>query len=137
MTRDDLQQWLDRYIEAWRTYDPAAIGDLFSEDAEYRYHPGDEPTRGREAIVGEWVKPAGNASSQDAPDTWAARYEAYAVDGNRAVSHGRTTYWTDATHQTVEHEYFNVFLMEFDADGRCSSFTEYFMKPRKQARPLE
>jgi uncharacterized protein (TIGR02246 family) len=136
MTRDDLQQWLDRYIEAWRTYDPAAIGDLFSEDAEYRYHPGDEPTRGREAIVGEWVKPAGNASSQDAPDTWAARYEAYAVDGNRAVSHGRTTYWTDATHQTVEHEYFNVFLMEFDADGRCSSFTEYFMKPRKQARPL-
>ena len=137
MTRDDLQKWLDRYVEAWRTYDPTAIADLFSEDAEYRYHPQDEPVRGREAIVDQWVAPVGNASGRDAPDTWAARYEAFAVDGNRAVSRGRTTYWTDASHQTVEHEYFNVFVMEFDAVGRCSSFTEYFMKPRKQARPLE
>jgi uncharacterized protein (TIGR02246 family) len=137
MTRDDVQDWLDRYVEAWRTYDRAAIADLFSEDAEYRYHPGDEPTRGREAIVDEWVAPVGNASGRDAADTWVARYEAFAVDGNRAVSRGQTTYWTDASHQTVEHEYFNVFLMEFDDAGRCRSFTEYFMKPRKQARPLE
>ena len=38
MTHDDVQAWLDRYIAAWQTYDPDAIGDLFSEDAEYRYH---------------------------------------------------------------------------------------------------
>ncbi|MEZ0240732.1 MAG: nuclear transport factor 2 family protein [Chloroflexota bacterium] len=137
MTRDDLQDWLDRYIAAWRSYDRVAIADLFSEDAEYRYHPGDEPTRGRETIVDEWVAPAGNASERDAPDTWAAQYEAFAVDGNRAVSRGRTTYWTDASHETVEHEYFNIFMMEFDGAGRCRSFTEYFMQPRKKARPLE
>ena len=27
--------WLNRYIEAWKSYDPQAIGDLFSEDAVY------------------------------------------------------------------------------------------------------
>ncbi len=43
MTHDDVQAWLDRYVDAWRTYDPAVIGDLFTEGAEYRYHPWDEP----------------------------------------------------------------------------------------------
>lgn len=31
MTHDDVQDWLDRYVVAWRTYDPAAIGELFAE----------------------------------------------------------------------------------------------------------
>ena len=31
-----FQRWLDAYVEAWRTYDPAGIGELFGEDAEYR-----------------------------------------------------------------------------------------------------
>lgn len=132
MTRDDLQQWLDRYIEAWRTYDEAAIGDLFSEDAEYRGHPQDEPVRGRAAIVADWLAPGGNSSGRDAPNTWEANYEAFAADGDRGVSRGTTTYWTDASHATVEHEYFNVFLMEFDAAGRCRSFTEHYVRPRKR-----
>jgi hypothetical protein len=29
-------------VDAWRTYDPAAIGTLFAEDATYAYHPYDE-----------------------------------------------------------------------------------------------
>ena len=46
MTHDQVQDWLDRYIAAWRSYDPAAIGDLFADDAAYRYHPwDDEPVR--------------------------------------------------------------------------------------------
>jgi hypothetical protein len=36
------QLWLDAYVRAWETYDPAAIGDLFTEDAEYRWHPWDD-----------------------------------------------------------------------------------------------
>ena len=45
MTRDDVPRWLDRYVEAWRSYDPDAIRALFSADAEYRYHPWDAPAR--------------------------------------------------------------------------------------------
>jgi hypothetical protein len=33
MTRDEVQDWLDRYVDAWRSYDADAIGELFSEDA--------------------------------------------------------------------------------------------------------
>ena len=28
----------------------------------------------------------------------------------------------------VDREYHNVFLCEFDEDGRCSSFTEHYMR---------
>ncbi len=55
LSHDDVQGWLDRYVEAWQSYDPGAIGDLFSADADYRYHPNDEPVRGRDAIVADYA----------------------------------------------------------------------------------
>jgi hypothetical protein len=33
--RDDVQAWIDAYVDAWRSYDPEAIGDLFSEGATH------------------------------------------------------------------------------------------------------
>ncbi len=125
MTRDDVQAWLDGYIDAWRTYDPERIGALFTHDAEYRYHPWDEPLRGRDAIVRSWVVPEGPASSRDEPGTYHARYEPYAVDGERAVAVGSTDYL--AADGSVERRYRNVFLLRFDEAGRCGSFTEWFM----------
>jgi hypothetical protein len=126
MTRDDVQRWLDRYVAAWKSYDEAEIADLFSADAEYRYHPWDEPVRGRDAIVDDWVTPDGNASSRDKPGTYDASYEAWAVDGTRAVAVGTSDYFTDATHSTRERRYHNTYLLEFDPDGRCRSFTENY-----------
>lgn len=125
MTHDDVQGWLDRYVAAWRTYDPAAIGDLFAEDAEYRYHPWDEPVRGRDAIVRDWVAPDGNASSRDEPDAWDARYEPYAVEGDRAVAIGRSRYLAQGGEP--ERTYHNCYLLEFDDEGRCRASTEFFV----------
>jgi ketosteroid isomerase-like protein len=126
MTHRDIQKWLDRYVAAWESYDPAAIGALFSEDAVYRYHPADEPLVGREAIVDSWVSPSGQASRRDDPGTYAAHYEPYAMEEGRAVAVGWSRYWTDAARDTEQATYDNCFLLEFDAAGRCSSFTEFF-----------
>lgn len=130
MTHDDVQHWLDRYVTAWKSYDGAAIRDLFSADAEYRYHPWDEPVRGRDAIVTDWIAPDGDASSRDAAGTYDASYEAWAVEGNRAVAVGMSDYFTDASRTKLDRRYHNVYLLEFDADGRCRSFTEYFIQQR-------
>lgn len=54
MERGAFQGWLDGYVDAWKTYDEGAIGELFSENARYRYHPWDERhavVSGRAAIV--------------------------------------------------------------------------------------
>jgi len=128
MTHDDVQAWLDRYIAAWATYDPDAVGDLFSEDVRYRYHPSDAGFVGREAIVRAWLEPSGDASSRDEPGTWEAHYEPFVVGGDRAVAVGYSRYFEDATKSTIRTTYDNAYLLEFDAAGRCRSFTEFFVE---------
>lgn len=118
MDHATVQSWLDRYVDAWRTYDAQAIGDLFTEDAEYRYHPWDAPVEGREAIVKDWL------DDPDEPGTWNARYAPYVVDGDKAVATGVSEYDEDGQHR----EYHNAFLLEFAPDGRARRFTEIFAK---------
>jgi hypothetical protein len=33
VTREQVQARLDAYVDPWRTYEPATIGELFSADA--------------------------------------------------------------------------------------------------------
>jgi ketosteroid isomerase-like protein len=115
MDRSTFQDWLDRYVAAWKSYDPEAIGSLFAEDATYRYHPYDEPVRGREAIAADWRE------EPDEPGTWEAVYEVLMVEGDRAVATGETRYDDGQT-------FSNLFVLEFDGDGRCREFTEWFME---------
>ena len=82
--------------------------------------PDDKVTvKGREAIVASWME------SPDDPSTWDARYQPYAVEGNRAVAVGWTRY--NAGDSEPEKLYHNVFLLEFGDDGRCSSFKEFYV----------
>lgn len=131
VTRESVTAWLEAYMHAWETYDPTEVGALFSENAEYRWHPYDEPEVGREAIVHAWLNPGGNASSRDVPGTFEGDLRPFVCNGNRAVAVGTCTYWTDATRSKVSRIYYNNWLLEFDDDGRCSSFTEYYMAPPK------
>jgi hypothetical protein len=117
MDHATVQDWLDRYIAAWRSYDREAIGDLFTTDATYQYHPWDEPVRGREAIVNEWTE------DQDDPDEWQASYAPFAVEGGRAVATG-TSIYDDG--KQPRREFHNVFLLDFAPDGRVSRFTEIY-----------
>jgi ketosteroid isomerase-like protein len=120
-----VTRWLTAYVDAWRSYDPGAIGDLFSADAVYRYHPWDEPTpshvRGRDAIVASWL------GDRDAPGSWTAEYRPWLVNGDRAVAVGVSRYLAPDG-STVEREYHNVFLLDFDREGRCREFEELYMK---------
>ena len=134
MTPDDVQAWLDRYIAAWAAYDHDAIGELFSEDARYRYHPSDEGFVGRDAIVRAWTEPTGDAGSRDEPGTWEAHYAPFVVSGSRAVAVGYSRYFDDATHARVLNTYDNAYLLEFDDGGRCRSFTEFFVERPEDRR---
>jgi ketosteroid isomerase-like protein len=128
-TKATVQAWLSAYARAWETYDPEAVGDLFSEDAIYFYHPFDEGVRGRLAIVASWV------DDKDPPGTYVGSYEPVAVDRNVAVAHGRSRYFTDASKTDLVRQYDNIFVMEFDDDGRCRSFREWYMRPPGQKEP--
>jgi ketosteroid isomerase-like protein len=128
MTREELQRWLDRYVEAWRSADREQIGDLFTNDVEYRFHPYDDPFGGREAVVDAWIGESDRdeASDPDEPGTWEARYSPFAIDGDVAVATGRSSY-RDEPGGEVKRVYHNCFVMRFGEDGRCREFTEWFM----------
>lgn len=122
--RDAAEAWVEAYVKAWLTYDPDAIADLFAEDAEYRYHPDSAPIVGRDEIVESWL------SDRDDPGTYHADYSVYALDGDRCVVTGVSTYFQDDTHETITAVYDNCFLVDFDDDGACRSFTEWFVERR-------
>ena len=116
---EELQAWLDAYVAAWRSYDRAAIGALFSEDASYAYYPYSEPIRGRDAIVANWL------DDRDAPGSWKAAYAPLMIAGERAIATGETTY-------ADGRRFSNLFVMRFDDDGRCSDFVEWFIEQPRE-----
>jgi SnoaL-like domain len=124
MDKAAVDRWLDAYVSAWKSYDPDEIGALFSEQVVYRYHPYDKPVEGREAVVESWLGEGDHegASSRDPAGTYDASYRAVAVDGDRAVATGSSTY-TDPP-----QAFDNCFVMRFDPDGRCCEFTEWYVK---------
>jgi len=129
MDRTAAQDWLDRYVSAWRSYDRDDIGDLFSEDVAYRYHPYDEPVRGRDAVVRSWLgaSDSDTASTRDAPGTFEAGYRPVAVDGDTVIATGTSTY-RERPDGPVAHVFDNCFVMLFDSAGRCRELTEYYIR---------
>lgn len=114
MTEEDLQQWLDRYVEAWRSYDTEQIAALFTEDATYAYKPWGEPLHGRDAIVADWL------DDPDPPGSWEASYRPFVVGDGVAVATGETRYADGKA-------FVNMFVVELDESGRCQRFVEWYM----------
>jgi ketosteroid isomerase-like protein len=123
------QAWLDRYVAAWLSYDADDIAALFAEDIVYRYHPYDDPIIGRNAVVASWLGEGNSddASTRDAPGTYAAQYTPVAVDGDVAVATGTSSY-RERPDGPIVRVYYNCFVMHFDPEGRCREFTEYYIK---------
>jgi ketosteroid isomerase-like protein len=129
VNRADAQAWLDRYVAAWLSYDVNDIAALFTEDVVYRYHPYDDPLVGREAVVASWLgeSDSEDASTRDAPGTYAARYEPVALDGDVVVATGTSTY-REQPEGPIVRIYDNCFVMRFAGEGRCKEFTEYYLR---------
>jgi len=111
---DDVEAWVDRYVQAWTTNDPQEIAALFTEDAVYYTAPHREPWSGREAIVREWL------AAKDEPGAWEFRYAPLAVAGDLAFVRGWTAY-------RGESSYSNLWVIRLAPYGRCSEFTEWWM----------
>lgn len=124
MERAEVARWLGDYVAAWKSYDRAEIEALFTEDAIYRYRPEGDEVRGRDAIVSSWFD-----DEADEQGTYEAAYEPYAVEDERAVAVGSSTYMQ--ADGSIRKIFDNCFLLRFAPDGRCAEFTEFFME-RKQ-----
>jgi hypothetical protein len=121
-----LESWIDAYVLAWVTNDAQAIGDLFAEDARYYTHPFREPWKGRDEIVRKWLE------HPDPPGSWNASYGPLAVNRNTGVVRGKTQYFKQDG--SLETEFANIYVIEFDEEGRATEFTEWFMEGNPEPR---
>ena len=120
MDEPTVAAWVERYVQAWETNDPAAIGDLFAEDALYYPTPDREPWRGRDGIVASWLE------RKDEPGTWDFRFQVLAVATDLAFVRGWTRYVEPPS------EFSNLWVIQLDAAGRCVEFTEWWMEHGQQ-----
>lgn len=116
MDHDSVRAWLEAYVAAWRSNDRAEVEALFTDDAEYRFYPSDEPLVGGAAIADQWV------SNPDDPSSWEAAYEPYVVTDDLVIAKGHSDYLLEGK------VYDNLFVLRFDGNGRCASFTDWYVK---------
>jgi uncharacterized protein (TIGR02246 family) len=119
-TRQAVDEWLVAYVRAWQRYDPADIGNLFTEDATW-WQPFGVRAQGRDRIVAEWMA----EQHLDEPGGYGGRYECIAVDGDLAVCHGRTEF-VDPTSGERRGRFDNLWVLRFGPDGRCAEFHEWY-----------
>jgi len=92
------------------------IGRLFADDAQYYTEPFGQPWRGRQSIVEHWL------ARKDEPGQTAFAWHPVALTEELAVVQGTTTYIKDAVTCS------NLWVIRFDHAGRCTEFTEWWMK---------
>jgi ketosteroid isomerase-like protein len=115
-----LDRWLAAYVRAWDSNAEADIGDLFTDDAEYRAYPWAPPVRGRDEIVAWW------RSAADRPGDHRFSSAPIGADGNRHFVQGRTVYEDGRVYE-------NLWIVDLAEDGRASSFTEWYMESESKA----
>jgi hypothetical protein len=112
--------WVGGYVLAWNSNDPADIGALFAEDADYYTEPYARPWHGRQQIVERWL------ARKDEPGAATFDWHPVAMTGEVAVVQGITVY-SDRT-------FSNLWVIRFDDDGRCREFTEWWMEHPDHSR---
>jgi uncharacterized protein (TIGR02246 family) len=111
-----LQAWVDGYVQAWNSNEPAEIGALFTQDAAYYTEPYSPPWHGRDQIVRRWL------DRKDKPGQTEFRWHPLAVTPTVAIVQAETVY------RSPPHIYSNLWVLRLDAEGRCAEFTEWWMR---------
>lgn len=117
--RAALAAWLARYVDAWRTNDPADITERLTQSARYLNRPGARPRLKR----------------PDPRNGWTTCHEILGMDilpdqcGTKGVVQG----WTTSTGVVEPVSFDQLWVTDPEDDGRASVFTEWWMR-RPQSR---
>jgi hypothetical protein len=114
---DVLDKWMAGYLAAWESNDAGDIGALFTEDALYYNEPFTEPSRGRQAIIQNWL------SRQDEPGSSTFTWSPLSITNEVSIIQGETIY--------PDESYSNLWVIRFAPSGEATEFTEWWMDRAK------
>jgi SnoaL-like domain len=119
--RSAVQRWVAGYERAWRTAGIEPLGGLFSSEVSYLPSPWRRPIEGLEALARFWD------SERDGPDeAFTMTSDVLAVDGTTAVVRVSVDYGEPAG---ASGRWRDLWVLRFDADGRCEAFEEWPFAP--------
>lgn len=113
---EHLDDWMDGYVAAWASNDPALISALFTPDAVYDPQTADGEHHGIDEIVEFWL------GRDDQEENWDFEWLPLIESDELAVITGVTTYFDPST------TFRNLFVIRFAPDGRCRDFTEWYIE---------
>jgi len=118
LTIGDFAKWLEEYGRASENNEPRASADLFSHDAKYYETPFDKPMVGRDAIYEYWNKGAQNLKDKE------STFQILSVKDNVGIARWQAKFASVQSGKRMALDC--VFLVEFDEDGKCREFREWW-----------
>jgi ketosteroid isomerase-like protein len=118
LTTGALEGWLARYEQAWETRDAERAVALFSADARYHEMPFDAPKVGSAGIREYWTTVTADQRDIDFQST------VVAVNGQTGVARWSASLRSAASGARIALD--GVFVLTFDASGRCSELREWW-----------
>lgn len=120
--KSQIEAWVGGYERAWRGAGTGSLRELFAEDASYRMSPYEKPARGLGEIADLWER-----ERKGPEEEFEMRHETIAVDGDTAVVLVEVRYGGPEP-----TEYRDLWVIGFDADGRCRTFEEWPFWPGQE-----
>ncbi|MFI0451358.1 nuclear transport factor 2 family protein [Actinomadura sp. 6N118] len=118
MERDAVERWVAGYERAWRTPGTEPLAELFTPEVSYLPSPWARPIVGLSRLGPWW------SAERDGPDEpFTMTSEVVAVDGDTAVVRIEVAYQNDLS------RWRDLWILRFDADGRCAEFEEWPFAP--------
>ncbi|HAX69041.1 MAG TPA: hypothetical protein DCY14_05515 [Anaerolineae bacterium] len=118
LTLEHFTTWMTAYGRASAENDPQASANLFAENARYHENPFDEPITGRTAIYEYWDKGARNLKDKE------STFEILSVQENRGIAHWQSKFTVTESGKRLALDC--LFVVEFDDEGLCQSFREWW-----------
>ncbi len=110
---DHVTRWIDGYIRAWNSNDPADIGACSPRMRTTAPHRS-ASRGGAQQIVEGWL------DRKDEPGEATFNWELVLNTDDLAIVQGTTRY--------PDETFSNLWLIRLDAEGRCREFTEWWME---------
>jgi uncharacterized protein (TIGR02246 family) len=118
LTTATLEDWLARYETAWETRDADKAAALFTPDATYHEMPFEAPIRGGDKIREYWSRVTADQRDID----FSAK--PIMVGDDTGVAEWTARFRAESTGATIELN--GVFVLTFDAAGRCTALREWW-----------
>jgi ketosteroid isomerase-like protein len=114
-----VQRWVEGYERAWRTAGTDELSQLFTPDATYLVSPWARAVEGLPAIRELW-----ESERDGADEAFTMTSDILAVDGSTAVVRVAVAYGDPGGRRWRD-----LWVLQFDADGRCVAFEEWPFAP--------